>query len=272
MNGGQMYLHTHHSLSQQENQPRLGVVGWKNPPAPPTSSLGVRPAGQEENKPSWAATWGRAGGADSQRTWIVPYGTTKHKDLQRPKEDWRSPSLWQTHILIISHQTLHLCSRKFDKILCIYSQNLRKTKLVPQTRRWNTCWTEHRQAKAAGHKIPWNAHQGPGTEENGAKFEFNLIPSGEPGSSLQVSALTQFHIHELLWTSTGKEFLINPNTAECPRHGCLIPDFRQALRNPCKTYFPIKRNPLATCVSSWDSVSPPPPFPTFCLLHLNSAG
>lgn len=136
MNGGQMYLHTHHSLSQQENQPRLGVVGWKNPPAPPTSSLGVRPAGQEENKPSWAATWGRAGGADSQRTWIVPYGTTKHKDLQRLKEDWRSPSLWQTHILIISHQTLHLCSRKFDKILCIYSQNLRKTKLVPQTRRW----------------------------------------------------------------------------------------------------------------------------------------
>lgn len=50
-----------------------------------------------------------------------------------------------------------------------------------------------------------------------------------------------------------KEFFINPSRAECSRHGQLIPDCRQALRNPCKTYFPINRNALATCFSSWDS-------------------
>lgn len=109
-----------------------------------------------------------------------------------------------THILIISHQTLHLCSRKFDKILCIYSQNLRKTKLVPRLEGETFVGLNTDRARQLVTKSSWNAHQGPGTEENGARFYFNLIPSGKPGSSLQVFALTQFHIHELLWTSTGK--------------------------------------------------------------------
>lgn len=79
------------------------------------------------------------------------------------------------------------------------------------------------------------------------------MPSGKPGSCPQVSALTQFHIHELLWISTGKGIFHQSKRAECSRHGCLIPDCRHALRNPCKTYFPIKRNALTACFSSWDS-------------------
>lgn len=41
----------------------------KIPQCCPQAAWGVRPAGQEENKTSWAAIGGRAGGTDSQRTW-----------------------------------------------------------------------------------------------------------------------------------------------------------------------------------------------------------
>lgn len=78
--------------------PDWGWLDEKIPQHHQQAAWGWEPAGQEENKPSWAATWGRAGRADSQRTWIVPHGRTKQKDSQRLKEDWRSPSLWQTHI------------------------------------------------------------------------------------------------------------------------------------------------------------------------------
>lgn len=75
---------------------------------------------------------------------------------------------------------------------------------MPQTWRWDTCWSEHRQGKAAGHKIPLDTQRGDQAQKKMAlNFNF-LLPSGKPDNSLQVSALTLFYIHELLWTSTGR--------------------------------------------------------------------